>query len=105
FLQEHGNPNGAIKVYTDLLSVDPAYVPAMHNIGYIFLFDLQKIPDAIAWFDKAIKTDSTFVLAYYHRGYAHEISGKKDLAKQDYELVLQLDPDFGLSRTRLQNLK
>jgi tetratricopeptide (TPR) repeat protein len=105
FLQNHGNPRGAIKVYQDLLSVDPNYVPAMHNIGYIFLFDLESPADAMAWFDKAIQKEPAFTLAHYHRGYAHEWSGNKTQAIADYEKALRLEPDFKLAQERLSRLK
>jgi tetratricopeptide (TPR) repeat protein len=105
FLQNHGNPRGAIKVYQDLLSVDPNYVPAMHNIGYIFLFDLESPADAIAWFDKAIQKEPAFTLAFYHRGYAQEWSGNTSQAITDYEHALSLEPDFKLAKERLSRLK
>jgi tetratricopeptide (TPR) repeat protein len=104
FLQEHGNPKGAIKVYDDLLAVDPGNVPAMHNMAYIFLFYLSSPLDAVPWFTKALNNDSTFFLAAYHRGYANEMLGNKDEAIHDYKHALRMYPEMELAQQGLKRL-
>jgi tetratricopeptide (TPR) repeat protein len=105
YLQEHGNAKGAIKVYDDLLSIDPNHVPTMHNLGYTFLFHLNSPSDAIPWFSKALTADSTFFLAAYHRGYAHELLGDKNNAASDYRWALQEYPEMELAEKGLKRLK
>jgi len=105
FLQEHGNPKGAIKVYDDLLAIDPHHVPAMHNMAYTFLFYMNMPEDAIPWFTKALESDSTFFLAAYHRGYAHEMLGNKSNAVRDYTHALRMYPEMELAQKGLSRVK
>lgn len=104
FYQEHDNPEKAIEVYNDLLDIDPRNAPTKHNIGYTYLFKLNDPGKAIAYFTDALLDDQTLVNAYYHRGYAYEKTGKKDLAIKDYKKALELVPDFDLPKERLRKL-
>lgn len=104
FYQEHGQPEDAIKVYEDLLKVDPRNAPAEHNIGYTYLFKLNDPGKAVPYFTNAILNDQKLVNAYYHRGYAYEKLGKNDLAIKDYKKALALEPEFELPQQRLKKL-
>lgn len=104
FYQEHGQPEEAIEVYEDLLKVDPRNAPAKHNIGYTYLFKLNEPGKSISYFTDAILDDQKLVNAFYHRGYAYEKLGNKDLAIKDYKKSLALDPEFDLARQRLKKL-
>jgi len=104
YYQEHGQPEDAIKVYQDLLNLDSHNAPAKHNIGYIYLFKLNDPGKSINHFNDAILDDQKMVNAYYHRGYAYEKLGKKDLAIKDYKKAVALDPEFELAKNRLKKL-
>ena len=104
FYQEHGDPENAIKVYEDLLKVDPHNGPTKHNIGYIYLFKLNDPGKSIPYFTDAIADDQRLVNAYYHRGFAYEKLGKKDLALKDYKKSIDLDPEFELAKERYKKL-
>lgn len=105
YLQEHGKPDGAIKVYNDLLSIDPNNAPALHNIGYIFLFYKGEPESSLTWFTKAVTADPMIVNGYYHRGYAYELMKDYANARIDYEKSLKLDPEFTLAKDRLSKIK
>jgi len=105
YLQEHGKPDDAIKIYTDLLSIDPKNAPAMHNIGYIYLFYKGDAQGAITWLTQAVTADPDIVNGYYHRGYAYELMKDFASARKDYEKALQLEPEFQLAKDRLKKLK
>lgn len=105
YLQEHGNPDGALKVYNDLLMFDPNNAPTLHNIGYIYLFYKGDYDAAISWFNKALEADSRIVNGYYHRGYAYELKKDYASAKKDYEQALILSPEFDLAKKQLQKIK
>ncbi len=104
FYQEHGDPEQAIEVYDDLLQIDPRNAPTKHNIGYIYLFKLNDPGKAVNYFTDALLDDQRLVNAYYHRGYAYEKLGKKDLAIKDYKKALELYPEFDLAKERLRKL-
>lgn len=104
YFQEHNEPEEAIKVYNDLLKIDPRNAPAKHNIGYIYLFKLNDPGKSINWFTDATLDDQQMVNAWYHRGYAYEKLGKKELAIKDYKKALTLAPDFDLAKQRLAKL-
>lgn len=101
FLQQEGRLEDAIRVYNDLLRVHPDNGPALHNIGYIYLF-LENNPEAaLPWFSKAIQADPEMVNAYFHRGLCYEKLGNKSAAKTDFENALKLAPDFDLAKKKL----
>jgi tetratricopeptide (TPR) repeat protein len=104
YYQEHGQPEDAIKVYNDLLKIDPRNAPAQHNIGYTYLFKLNDPGRSISYFTDALLDDQGLVNAYYHRGYAYEKLGKKELAIKDYKKCRALSPDFDLPKERLKKL-
>lgn len=105
YLQEHNNPDGALKVYNDLLMFDPQNAPTLHNIGYIYLFDKNDPDAAINWFTKALDADSRIVNGYYHRGLAYETKKDYVLARKDYEQAIVLDPGFELAQKQLNKIK
>lgn len=104
FYQEHGNPEKAIRVYEDLLKIDPRNGPTKHNIGYVYLFKFNDPGKSVSYFTDAILDDQKLVNAYYHRGYAYEKLGKKDLAIKDYKKCIQIDPLFDLPKEQLKKL-
>jgi len=104
YFQEHDEAEEAIKVYNDLLKIDPRNAPAKHNIGYTYLFKLNDPGKSINWFTDATLDDQEMVNAWYHRGYAYEKLGKKELAIKDYKKALTLAPDFDLAKQRLAKL-
>ena len=64
---------------------------AYNNLGRSFL-GLGDVPHAITAFTKSIELKSDFVHAYLGRAKAYAQSNKVELAKQDYETVLGIDP-------------
>ena len=53
----------------------------------------------------AIENSPLYVGAYFYRGYASELMGKKEQAKIDYEHALRLAPEYtdaldGMDRVR-----
>lgn len=56
-------------------------------------FESKKYKKAIGYFSKLIKINSNDTLAFYTRGRAYSIIGKKENAIEDYTKVLELNPD------------
>jgi len=70
--------------------------PVYFNIGTTYL-NWGKNPEAITYFDKAIKLDRRYVQALVHRGVAYHNIGKFDLAKADFDTALSLDANNALA--------
>lgn len=104
FYQMHGRPEPAISTYRNMLKVSSRNAAAMHNIGYIYLFDLNMKDSAIYWFSDAIRADVRYADAIYHRGYAYELKGDKTAARMDYEAALRVKDDHALARQGLNRI-
>lgn len=106
FLQENGKPDDAIKIYNDLLSIEPNNAATLHNIGYIFLFYKNDPAASIQWFDKSALANPKAVNTFYHRGYAYELMKNYAKAREDYEKAIQLNNGvFDLAESRLAGIK
>lgn len=105
YLQEAGRGKEAIKVYTDLLAIDPQNGPALHNIGWVHLYINRNAEAALEYFNKAVLADNKMVNAYYHRGYCYELLNDKQAAKADYTNALTLEPNFQLAKDRLKKVQ
>ncbi|MDR1346425.1 MAG: tetratricopeptide repeat protein [Bacteroidales bacterium] len=103
FYNDLGDTERAIEQYKVLLNIDPDYMPALNNLGYIYLVKESRYDEAIAMFSRVIEIDSTFITAVVNRAIAFEEKKEYDYARQDYRYAQQLDPDCkpvinGLSR-------
>ncbi len=106
YLQENGKPDDAIKIYNDLLSIEPNNAAALHNIGYIFLFYKNEPAASIPWFDKSALANPKAVNTFYHRGYAYELLKNYPKAREDYQKAIELNNGvFDLAEKRLADLK
>jgi tetratricopeptide (TPR) repeat protein len=59
---------------------------------------------AIADFNKAIKLNPNYAIAYNNRGVAYEKKGDKEKAISDYREALKIDPSHGGARNNLKAL-
>ena len=92
FYNDLGDVERAIEQYKVLLNIDPNYVRALNNLGYIYLVKESRYDEAIAMFTKVLDVDSTFVIAVVNRAIAFEEKKEYDYARQDYRYARQLDP-------------
>jgi len=104
YLQDKNDLKGSIELYKKINNLDPQYEEAYYNTGLLYL-DLDSIAKAQQAFDLAIKVNPTFVQAYFYRGVAAELQGKKTQAKSDYEQALKLAPDYEKAREALEQLQ
>jgi len=104
FYQNNGKPEKAKEEFRKLLKVDAMYEYAFYNIGYIY-FQQDSLDKAYQNFNIATKVAPTYVNAYYMRGLCNEAMGQNENAKRDYELTLNLDPDFSMARKGLERIK
>lgn len=104
FYQETGDFEKALQQYKMILQLNPTYTYALHNIGWIYMIEQQKYDEAIAFFTKAIESDTSYIEAIYNRGVAFESLKKYNNARQDYAYVLKLNDTYELAIQGLNRL-
>ncbi|MBE2247790.1 MAG: tetratricopeptide repeat protein [Candidatus Competibacteraceae bacterium] len=106
YLQENGKPDDAIKIYNDLLSIDPSNAVANHNIGYIFLFYKNDPAASLQWFNRSVSLNPKAANTYYHRGYAYELLHDFEKAKENYNLAIEASQNqFPMATERLARIQ
>jgi serine/threonine protein kinase/tetratricopeptide (TPR) repeat protein len=93
-----GNLDHAIESLEEAVNVDPRFALAYAQLGeaYRLKYQLDKNPK---WLDqalmncqKATQLDSRVMVAYVTLGRIHEMSGKHDLAVQEFQHALDVNP-------------
>jgi len=69
-----------------------------------FYFLSNKYKEAIKEFEKIIKLDPQNVDAYYNLGLCYESLNEFDLARQMYQRVLSIDPNYKLAKEHLDKI-
>jgi len=88
--QENNEPDKALSVYQEILQIDSTFKYAHYNTGYVYLVYKAEYDNAVKAFDHAIILDPDYSDAVYNRGYAHELAGRVDAARKDYQAVLRM---------------
>ena len=109
FLQETGSKRKdkyqeAFACYDTILHIDPGFIAAHFNKGFIWLEYLQKYDSAEVEFSKAITKYPSYYQAYYNRGLCYESLNRKKDAEADYRQALQLEPQYSDAARALDRL-
>jgi len=101
---KEGNFETAIKYYSAAIDLDPydAILPGNRAISFIKLNRFSEAEDDC---NLSLKLDPTFVKAYHRRGIARLNLGNTELANQDFEKVLSLEPHNKAAQIELEKLK
>lgn len=102
--QEQENIPEAMETYNRLLAIAPDYKEAVYNIGYLHLVYTGDYAAAIDFFTRAIHLDPKYTDAYFNRGYSYELSGNYESARKDYQIALELVPNYKRSIEGLNRL-
>jgi tetratricopeptide (TPR) repeat protein len=84
------NGTAAINAYLQAAKLDPKSVKADVRIGRLYI-NGKNIPLATSYFNKALKTDSTFAPAWREKAEAQYLIGKFDSAQKSMKRYLQLN--------------
>lgn len=84
----------AFTCYDSILSIDPSFVAAHFNKGYIWLEYLNQYDSAAVHFTKAINLYPQYYQAYLNRGLSYESLNKKKEAEADYRQALAINPQY-----------
>ena len=89
--------------YQKAILVNPEYANAYNNRGNMRFWD-EDIEGAIADYTEAIRLDPGFCEAYCNRGMAKQRLGRYDEARQDYNMAMSTNSEYGDARKCLQLL-
>ena len=84
--------NAAALAYTCALGLNPEYVPALAQRGYIYTQQGDSTR-AFADYERALALDETYIPAYVNRGALYTRLGNFGLAINDLTLAISLDPN------------
>ena len=83
----------AIKLYDQVLKIDPRSIEALNGKGLAFN-KLGRYDDAITWFDTALKIEPTFIKALNNKGVALANLDKFGEAIIWFDKAIKIDPNF-----------
>jgi tetratricopeptide (TPR) repeat protein len=92
--QDLNKPDEAIAEYETILSTNKNCVDCLYNLGAIYLEIKKDNNKALDYFTKAIALNPTYLEAYFARGYTYSRLKDKASAKADYNMCLQLKPNY-----------
>lgn len=88
-----GDPEGAIKDFTEAIGLDPAYAPTFNDRGKVRLAKGDLL-GAFADFDEATRLEPKNARFVNNRGLVWAAKGELDSAIMDYAQSIALDPQF-----------
>jgi tetratricopeptide (TPR) repeat protein len=92
--QDMGQIKEAIDGYNKLLKINPNHEFSIYNLGAIE-FGINKDPKkAVEYFTSAIAVNPKYAEAYYARGACYQELKDRDNASADYNMCLQLKPNY-----------
>lgn len=85
------------------IDLDWKFIHAYLEKGIIY-FEQEKFPDALAIFKKATVVSNTNPDAYFWVGRCYEAQNDKELARENYQRTLSLDPEFEEAKAGIKRL-
>lgn len=105
FYQLGQDYDDAIKTYHEILQIDSTYKYVLYNLGYIYYVHNPDYKQSIVYFDKAVRSDTTYAMAYFGRGNCYEQLGQPEKALLDYSHAVYLNPGFNAASQAFKELK
>ena len=102
-LLQAGMLEEAMQVCTEILQIDPGFVPAIYNIAVIH-YTQGNYTGALAEAEKAIGIDPGYAEARYLLAMVYANTGRHDEARSELEEVIRLAPDFEQAHAALKQL-
>ncbi|MCQ2272926.1 MAG: tetratricopeptide repeat protein [Bacteroidales bacterium] len=84
----------AVEQYKIVLKLKEDHLPALNNLGYVYLVDQDKYEEALGMFDRALKVEPRCVEAYCNKGVAYECMGQLEKSREAYNAALKIAPNF-----------
>jgi tetratricopeptide (TPR) repeat protein len=93
-LEETGNVSAAMAEYQAALKINPASAWTHNNLGFLLAGMPGRLPDAILEYEAALKTDPDMFLARYNLANALAQQHHYAAAREQFDEVLKLNPDY-----------
>lgn len=91
--QREGDIDGAISDYNKALELNPEYVWALNNRGWVYYSAKKNTAKALEDFNKAANARPEYYWTYMNRAAVYEYLGKWNEAEEDYNWASDLTPD------------
>ena len=101
---ENGDKQGAIKDYTQGISINPNVAEAYNNRG-VAKSDLGDNQAAIADYNQALKINPKYANAYINRGAVYRTLGNHKAAIADYNQAIKINPNHANAYNNRGNAK
>lgn len=92
--QDLGETEKAIEQYKIVLKIKEDHLPALNNLGYVYMVDMNQYDEALALFNRAVSTEPRFVEALCNRAVCYECMEKYDKARENYNAALKILPNY-----------
>ena len=89
-LSQNGDPNGAVKVYREILKQNPGRAEIHNNLGLVLM--QMKDSKAEGAFKEALRLKPDYAEAHYNLALALLQTGKKEESNSEFEKAYQLAP-------------
>lgn len=103
-LQDMNKIPEAIAEYDKMLAINKDNSMVLYNLGAIYLDKKKDAEKAVDYFSKAIAVDPKYTEAYFARGVCYEVLKDIPNAKADYNMCMQITPNYELAIEALNNL-
>ncbi len=97
YLQDNDAADEAIMQYDTLLQMQPQNSKLLFNLGYVYLVYKQDYEKAIEYFDAALAIEPKYIDALYNKGRTFEQMGLYANAREIYQQVISVKPNYPLA--------
>jgi tetratricopeptide (TPR) repeat protein len=103
--QLFGKEAAANVLYRKMIRLDSTYHEAYFQLGYIKQFTTLELDSALFFYEKAVEVQPKHIESYHNMGLIYE--DKKDITNAlfSYAKVLKINPEFELTKERVEILK
>jgi hypothetical protein len=102
--RRHSMTVEAINHYKSSVDLYEEYYTSWNNMGTLYFNELKDYQSAKNCYNKAVNIRPEYPASLYSLGYCYELEGEFDKAIQNYQRVLEIDPEYSAAKTHLQNL-
>jgi len=103
--QVFGKEDAAMVLYRKMAKLDSSYYDAWFQMGYIHQFSKNNLDSAMFYYDKVLDTQPKHIQSLHNIGLIYEDKNDITNALFSYAKVLKIDPEFELTKERVEVLK